>query len=219
MFFDHRSVTKWCTSSSGTRVAWVNARWLGFAAQRALALAKLDPHKLDSPWLLGQMQAPRNPPNTAPCESHSDMLLNRFCVAAWRRESPRCKLLTTNACVAAGNPRAEGKSAKGEAVAVGLPQAGTKQKEVSYTDTQVSDKQRAMASDSVQENVEKGKDIEMKVRAMRARALDQLSCVARYLCCLCSARLRVCAPPAHETGRARARRRSRAALRSRSKVS
>jgi hypothetical protein len=99
---------------------------------------------------------------------------------------PRCKLLATRARVPAGDPRAEGKGGKGEAVAVGLPQAGTQQKEVSYTDTQISDKQRAMASDSVQENVKKGKDVEMKVRAMRARALDQLPCVAHRPVCSCA---------------------------------
>lgn len=51
------------------------------------------------------------------------------------------------------------------AVAVGLPQAGTKQEEISYKDTQIADKQRALPADSVTENVAQGKDVEMQVRS------------------------------------------------------
>lgn len=50
------------------------------------------------------------------------------------------------------------------AVAVGLPQAGTKQEQVSYKDTQISNKERALPADAVKDNVEQGQDIEMQAR-------------------------------------------------------
>ena len=57
---------------------------------------------------------------------------------------------------------------KGDAVAVGLPQAGTKTASVQYNDAQISDQEKEMGADYVKENIEQGKDVAMQVRSSRS---------------------------------------------------